>query len=107
MSFSNSRQSYKDCEDFLDKALSDPTGARRFVGDHGQATYFRHRCNHFRTLDRAENSKTYKPGDPMHGKSVYDVIALRLKQDTADDWYVYAEKWMIEEADIESLSEIE
>lgn len=107
MSFSNSRQSYKDCEDFLDKAVADAAGARRFVGDRGQAEYFRARCNHFRVLDRLENEKTYDRGEPMHGKSVYDVMAIRLKQDTAGDWYVYAEKWELPGAEVEALSEIE
>lgn len=107
MSFSNSRQSYKDCEEFLDKAIADEQGARRFVGERGQAEYFRARCNHFRVLDRLENRQGYTPGDPMYAKSVYDVMAIRIKQDTEGDWYVYAEKWELPGAEVEALSEIE
>lgn len=107
MSFSNSRQSYKDCEDFFVKALADDKGARLFVGPESKAEYFRARANYFRVLDRKENALIYKEGDPMYNKSVYDVLTLVLKDDTGGDWYVYAEKREIAEEDIESLSEIE
>lgn len=90
MTTSNSRLSYEDCFLILDKALASPNGLRLKFKEHGDAIHFRLRCHCARSIDRYDNKQTYPgpnletgdAGHPMHGRSVYDdiVIKVRLRQ---------------------------
>lgn len=83
MSTSTSILAYADVRELLDRAIDSPNGIRVTLPDRlegkpgGTATYFIQRAYKFRTLDRRENAKIYPPGEPMHGKSVYDVLVVR------------------------------
>lgn len=73
---------YIDCRALWDRALEATKGIRVPVGAHGQAVQLRLRLNRYRAIDRRENAKTYEPGHPLFGRSVYDAFAVRLHDDT-------------------------
>lgn len=109
MSLSTSRLAYDDALQFLERALADPKGVRACFGtDEGAATHFRMRCHVGRNLDRQENAKLYvDKGHPLHGRSMYDVLTMRvLQDDDLGEWWVYATR-NVAPAVIESLSELE
>lgn len=108
MSLSTSRLSYDDAFEFFERALTDPKGVRACFGqDEGAATHYRMRCHVARNIDRQENEKIYDKGAPLHGRSVYDVLTLRVVQDDdLGEWWVYATR-NVAPAVIESLSELE
>lgn len=111
MSLSTSRLAYDDALQFLEQALADPKGVRACFGTgvegEGAATHFRMRCHVGRNLDRQENAKIYDKGHPLHGRSMHDVLTLRvLQDDDLGEWWVYATR-NVAPAVIESLSELE
>lgn len=109
MPVSSSRLSYSDCFALYERALADKTGARYQVppGEYGKNKYFVMRMHQARAIDRKDNKALYEVGDPMYGHSPYDVLIVRLLQDTEGLWWVYALHTEIEDGEIEALSEIE
>lgn len=108
MPVSNSRLSYADCFTLFDKALDDTKGARYQVGngEEGANRYFVMRMHQARSLDRQDNKILHSLGDHLYGRSVYDPLICQLKQDTKGGWWVYVTHTEIDEALIESLSEV-
>jgi hypothetical protein len=65
------------------------------------------RCNNARKLHREENKKIHAPNTPLYGTSEYDRLQLKLKQDTDEQWWVYAERSQLDPSAIELFSEME
>ncbi len=109
MPVSESRLSYTDCFTLFERALADPKGARYQVGDgeHGKNQYFVMRMHQARALDRKDNRAIYEPGEPLYGRSVFDVLVCQLKQDSEEKWWVYVSHTELDESQIEPLSELE
>lgn len=106
MSLPKSPLAYADCQEFLDLAMGDAQGARRFIGaDYQPASYFRFRCLNYRVLDREANARLYPEGHKMHGMSIYDNLYLTIEQDTENNFWVYAQKRILPAGEIETLSE--
>ena len=82
MSTSNSRQSYDDCYETMDKALTSRDGVRIGFNDRGEAMYHRTRMNYARTLDRRYNG---------NDRSMYDLLSFRLRHVDGMHW-IYVEK---------------
>lgn len=91
MSLSNSRASYEDCYEVMDRALDTPDGVRVGFPDKDQATYYRMRINQARSLDRKYNGQSYAPTDPRRHHSEYDTLSARIRQ-SGEMWWVYVEK---------------
>ena len=107
MSLSDSRLSYTDCYEAMDRALEDEKGIRVVVEDNNAATYYRMRLHQARKIDRRHNKSVYEPGDKLYGHSVYDVLIFRIREDIEGAWWVYMEQvTMPREENIESLSEL-
>ena len=108
MTLSTSILAFDDAILFLDRALEDPKGVRACFGDnYGNAQHYRMRCHAARNLVRQENAKLYPdPQDPMHGRSTFDVLTLRIIQDENSEWWVYAMRNVMPEV-VESLSTFE
>lgn len=104
MSTSNSRLTYQDCYDVLDKALDDPIGVRVKVATDGDAANFRVRLHTARRIDREENATMYGPDHPMYGKSVYDPLVIKIRP-IRGQWYVYIEHRSNSIGEVEGLSE--
>ena len=103
MSLSNSRLSYQDCYDLLDRALDADRGICVTVPDKSAANYLRMRIHHARTIDREENRKTYPdPDQPLHGRSPYDILVLRIDGDD-DEGKLYLDKQKVEILGIEDI----
>jgi hypothetical protein len=92
MSLTNSRISYEDCYQVLDKALDAQDGVRVGFEDHEQAKFYQMRMNKARQLDRRFNEERYENlDDPRRQRSEYDGLTIRLRQASGVHW-VYIEK---------------
>lgn len=103
---SNSRFSYGDCFELMDKAIADPKGIRIKFADANAAMYFRIRLHTARRIDRTDNLETYPAGHQMHGKSVYDPLTMRIRT-RSDGVWLRLEKVDAQEFEVASLSEDE
>jgi hypothetical protein len=107
MAISNSRFSYGDCYDLMDKALADQKGIRIKFTSWGDALHFRLRLHTARRIDRKDNLDIY-PGDhAMHGKSPYDPLIMRIKSTADGTTWLRLEKVDAREFTIESLADDE
>ena len=105
MSLSNSRLSYSDCYDLMDKALDEPRGIRVEVSDLNAANYLRMRMHHARQINRSENTRTYPDAaEPLHGRSIYDIFVVRIEEGPGSAW-VYLDKQKVEIGRVEAIPE--
>lgn len=96
---------YGDCTELLSQAVEDPRGVRLRVEDYDKAMHERSRIHYCRTLHRRESTLIYEPGDPMYGKSQYDIITIRIKNINGE-FYLYLERNDKIKGAVEKLSEI-
>ena len=105
MSLSNSRLSYSDCFELLDRAIEEPRGIRLEVVDSNKAGYLRMRIHQARQIDRVENKKIYPDAEHyLHGRSVYDILVCRIEEGPDSVW-VWLDKLKVEIGRIESIPE--
>jgi hypothetical protein len=107
MTAPTTRLSYGDAYDALDRAKDDLKGIRIKFSDYAAACTFRSRLHYARTVDRRDNTQIYDEGDPLYGRSVYDPLVVRIKEDTEGAWWVYVEHASIDSMIVESLSELD
>ena len=101
---SSSRLAYDDCFEILSRALEDKHGARVHCQSRGEAFHLRTRLHSARQIDRRDNIHVYDESDPLHGRSAYDTLVVRIKE-LDGQHYVYVEKSGGDMV-IESLSEV-
>lgn len=105
MSLSNSRHSYTDCYEVLERALEDPAGIRMRIKDLASAETFRARLHYARKLKQKDTERIYEPDSPLHGITPYDALVCRIK--TIDgQTYIYIEHRQTP-TEIQSLAEVE
>jgi hypothetical protein len=105
---STSRLAYGDCFDLMDKAIADPKGIQVKFAAGEEAWHFRIRLHTARKIDRHDNMQTYPESHPMHGKSVYDVLTMRIRSEGPNGMaWLRLERIDAREFEIESLSEPE
>jgi hypothetical protein len=80
MPLPKSIDSYRDCEEFLDKALAKPKGMAFTLETQGQAQRLIQRMNTFRAILRKNSREVYPPESPQHGTSIYD--SLKISHDS-------------------------
>ena len=107
MSAPTTRLSYGDAYDALDRAKDDKTGIRIKFKDYAEAHTFRSRLHYARQIDRRDNLQIYDESDQLYGRSVYDTLVARIKEDTEGAWWVYIQHAQLGDKVVESLSEIE
>jgi hypothetical protein len=105
MAISNSRFSYGDCYDLMDKALADQKGIRIKFTSWGDALHFRLRLHTARRIDRKDNLDIYPSEHAMHGKSPYDPLIMRIKSTADGTTWLRLEKVDAREFTIESLAD--
>lgn len=105
MSIPTSRLAYSDCYEAMDRALDDTTGVRIKMESHDGATFLRMRFHQARAIDRKDNMAVYEDGDALYGRSIYDPLVLRIREDDDNVW-LYIEKIQIRGL-VQPLSEIE
>ena len=103
---STSRLAYSDCFDLMDKAIADPKGIKIKFSAGEDAWHFRIRLHTARKIDRQDNKDIYDQGHPMHGRSVYDQLTMRIRK-TNDFAWLRLERIDTREFEIESLTEPE
>lgn len=104
MTAPTTRLSYGDAYDALDRAKDDPKGIRLRFDDWASACTFRSRLHNARSVDRRDNTTIYELGDPLYGRSAYDTLIVRIKEDTDGHHWVYIEHTSIDKMIVESLS---
>jgi hypothetical protein len=103
MNFSQSLLAFDDLRPHFDRALGSERGIKITCDSYSQAVILRARFNYYRKLDRQSNKRTYGEEHPLHNRSIYDRLILRVpKKGTADENCVFLEKrspeaWKIEE----------
>lgn len=106
MSLPTSHLAYTDCFEALDAALEDSHGVRIPVDDLDRATHLRMRLHMARKVDRERNVELYSdPSHPLHGRSQYDRLVCRIKQD-GNRLYLYIEQQPSLTSEMELLSEV-
>src|SRR5689334_805423 len=103
MAMNSSLLAYEDCTTHLDRALADPLGIRIPQPSRDAATRLRARIHYARKLTRQANMETYPPDHPMFGRSEYDKISVRIREED-EGVFLYLEHVTAPTA-IESLSE--
>lgn len=98
-----SHLSYSAEYDAFDLAEDSDKGIRIPMSNRSAAWNYRNRLHYARCIDRKKNCETYKEGDPLFGSSVYDKFVVKVKQDTADGWWVYIEKNDFNPSNVEAL----
>ncbi len=106
MTLPNSPRAYDDCYEAMDRALADSVGIRIPVKSQTAATHLRARLHQARNINRRENKLAYEEGHAMYGASVYDKLAVSIRQ-TKSGLYVYVVQINLKPEDTEALSEIE
>lgn len=101
MPFNHSPLAFDDIREIFDRALASAKGVRVKTETPGAAVQLRHRMNAFRSLARRENAKIYPEDNPMHGRSVYDRLSLRVKKGEA------AVEVLVLSAELHEVEEIE
>jgi hypothetical protein len=96
---------YTDCLDIFDRAIEDRVGTRIQFKTFAEAHMFRMRLNHARVLVRRESQRVYERNDPRWGKSEYDILICRIKEDEEGFHWVYLERHGTEILVVESLDD--
>lgn len=108
MTASNSRLSYTDCFELLDKALEEEEGIRIRVKDFGDARNLQMRIHKARVIERGENAATYPEGAPLHGRSVYDELKVQIRNiNNTIFLYIRSVNCIAKDYKIESLSQVQ
>jgi hypothetical protein len=106
MSLPSSLLAYDPQLKFMEMAMDEERGTRMFFNKMTEAEHFRMRCNYARVLHRRENAKVHEEGTPLHGKSEYDVIVFTIRT-SADGFWVYAQKAVLDTSRVEPIPEEE
>lgn len=109
MTMPRSRMAYPDVEEIFDIAMADPVGARVWFESRGQANNFITRAHTFRDIDRYDNARIFEKGEPLYGKSTYDILVLTVTAGAMDDpnVWVYVRKRSANGLRVERLSEVD
>lgn len=78
MPFNTSPLAFDDVREIFDRALNSKRGIRIPCSSRGSAMVLRSRFNYFRKMDRTQNAEVYPPDHPMHKRSAYDRLILRI-----------------------------
>lgn len=105
MVVSTSRLAYSDCFDLMEKAIADQKGIQIKFARYEDAHHFRLRLHASRKIDRNDNKVLYGEEHPMHGRSVYDQLTMRIRKLGDDSAWLRLERIDAREFEIESLSE--
>lgn len=101
MSFNKSPLAFDDVREILDKALASPRGIMIPCSTRGAAVALRVRLNYYRKMDRTQSRETYTRDHPMHGRSAYDKLVLRIPaKDTKDEKILFIEQRTAENFEI-------
>lgn len=101
---SSSLLSFSDCTELMDRALAEPKGLRVSFKSMGPARHFRVRCHQARKLHRQQNAETYELSHPLHGRSEYDALLVRIRwEPSAELAWVYFTQNKIERLHVEPI----
>jgi hypothetical protein len=104
---SSSRLAFSDCYELMERAINDPKGIKvKFARDE-DAWHFRVRLHTARRIDRTDNMALFPEGHMMHGKSPYDELVMRIKENTNGEggYWLRLERISIDNLEIESLAD--
>lgn len=91
MSLPTSRNAYLDCQEYLDRAMSETKGARVKVTSYDVGIRLRMRMHQLRAVLRKDTQLIYEPGDPQFDVTPYDALTISVTQ-IKNQWYVVMKK---------------
>lgn len=95
---------FEEIKEAFERALGTPKGIRIPCANRSAATRLRHRFNRFRKLDRQDNAAVYPAGHPLHKRSVYDNLCLRIPpKGDVDETFLYIEPHILGTLTIEEI----
>jgi hypothetical protein len=100
MANSKSLLAYPDVQEVFDRAIASEKGVVLRFGSVKERDRFMYRCFTFRTLDRKNNIVLYPEAHTMHGRSIYDTIALFKREKDGTPTLVFEKielKYLIED----------
>src|SRR5215472_7384939 len=68
--------------------MADPKGIKIKFKRLNAAEHLRSRIHQARKIDRKENMRVFKEGDPMYGRSEFDNIVTRIGRDGSDTFWL-------------------
>lgn len=96
---------YEDCLALYARAANAKRGTRALLGTWNEAKMYQMRMHMVRTLIRDEAVRMYDSNDPRSGKCEYDNMSVTLKQDVAENWWVYVTPYTVGVYAIEDIDE--
>jgi hypothetical protein len=104
---STSRLAFSDCYELMEKAINDPKGIQVKFARNEDAWHFRVRLHTARRIDRTDNMSLFPEGHMMHGKSPYDSLVMRIRENKGNGGghWLRLERISIDNLEIESLAD--
>lgn len=103
--YNKSPYAFDDLREIFERAMLSEHGIKIVCKSRSEAIITRSRMNYLRKMDRKENAITYQSDHPMHMRSVWDRLVLRVPAKGApDETTIYMEKRSHENFIIEDLS---
>src|SRR5258708_1173845 len=100
---STNNLAFEEAFEVWNQAIDDPKGARIRFDTEGDAIHYRLKLHAARRADRESNEAIYERGDPLYGRSAYDGMVVRIRQN-GEGWYVYIVR--VNRGAVEPLSEV-
>src|SRR5512147_1877426 len=76
--FNKSAFAFDDLREVFEKAMAAERGIKIICKSRSEAVVMRSRMNYLRKMDRKENGITYQSDSPMHMRSIWDRLTLRI-----------------------------
>jgi len=96
MSLPETISAYPDCKELYERANEDPIGVRARMESEAAAKLFQMRMHQYRSLERRQSKRLYDRDDIRHGKSEFDPLVVKVREDTEGHWWVYVERANLE-----------
>ena len=104
--FSKSLMAFDDVRAVLDRAAESSKGVKVVCKSRGEAVITRSRMNYLRVLDRKQNGIVYESDHPLHMRSVWDRLIIRIPpRGSPEETTIYVEKRSIDNWTIEEITD--
>ena len=102
--YNKSPLAFDDLREVFEKAMNADRGLRVVCKTRSEAIITRSRLNYLRKMDRKDNGVTYQSDHPMHMRSVWDKLVLRVPpRGDPDETTIFIEKRLVDDLVLEEL----
>ena len=102
--YSRSPLAFDDLRQVFQRAMEAERGIRVVCKSRSEAIITRSRMNYLRKMDRKENALTYQSDHPLHMRSAWDKLVLRIPpKGSPDENTIYVERRTADNLVIEEI----